>query len=35
MLQSNFEYVGKGNDPAQISRPFDYENGKVIDIEKW
>ena len=24
MLQSNFEYVGKGNDPAQISRPFDY-----------
>ena len=34
-IEKNFEYVGKGNDPAQISRPFDYKNGKVIDIEKW
>ena len=35
MLQSNFEYVGKGRDPARVSRPFDYNNGKAIDIEKW
>ena len=34
MVQSNFTYIGNGNDPYQKSRGFSYEQGKVINILK-
>ena len=34
-VQSKFTYVGKGNDPYQPSRTFNYLLNKVVDIEKW
>ncbi len=34
-VQSKFTYVGKGNDPYQTSRTFNYLLKKLVDIEKW